>query len=48
MRWPHIGLGAQDLNGIQRPKYFSKQIAGSKVLDEYYNFYLRKEVQFPR
>jgi hypothetical protein len=41
MRWPHIGLGAQDLNGIQRPKYFAK-IAGSKVLDEYYNFYLRK------
>jgi hypothetical protein len=24
MRWPHIGLGAQDLNDIQRPKYFSK------------------------
>jgi hypothetical protein len=24
MRWPQIGLGAQDLNGIQRPKYFSK------------------------
>jgi hypothetical protein len=23
MRWPHIGLGAQDLNGIQRPKSFS-------------------------
>jgi hypothetical protein len=22
MRWPHIGLGAQDFNGIQRPKYF--------------------------
>ena len=22
MRWPHIDLGAQDLNGIQRPKYF--------------------------
>jgi hypothetical protein len=21
MRWPHIGLGAQDLDGIQRPKY---------------------------
>jgi hypothetical protein len=41
MRWPHIGLGAQDINGIQRPKYFSK-IAGSKVRDEYYNTYLRK------
>jgi hypothetical protein len=24
MRWPQIGLGAQDLNGIQRPKSFSK------------------------
>jgi hypothetical protein len=24
MRWPQIGLGAQDLNGIQRPKYFPK------------------------
>jgi hypothetical protein len=24
MRWPQIGLGAQDLNDIQRPKYFSK------------------------
>jgi hypothetical protein len=41
MRWPRIGLGAQDLNGIQRPKSFQK-VAGSKVLDEYYNFYLRK------
>jgi hypothetical protein len=41
MRWPHIGLGAQDLNGIQRPKSFQK-VAGSKVLDEYYNSYLRK------
>jgi hypothetical protein len=28
MRWPHIGLGAQDLNDIQRPKSF-KKIAGS-------------------
>jgi hypothetical protein len=41
MRWPHIGLGAQDLNGIQRPKSF-KKIAGSKVLEEYYNTHLRK------
>jgi hypothetical protein len=41
MRWPHIDLGAQDLNDIQRPKSFQK-IAGSKVLDEYYNTYLRK------
>jgi hypothetical protein len=24
MRWPQIDLGAQNLNGIQRPKYFSK------------------------
>jgi hypothetical protein len=41
MRWPHIDLGAQDLNDIQRPKSF-QQIAGSKVLDEYYNTYRRK------
>jgi hypothetical protein len=24
MRWSQIDLGAQDLNNIQRPKYFSK------------------------
>jgi hypothetical protein len=42
MRWPQIDLGAQDLNGIQRPKSFQKKIAGSKVLDEYYSSYLRK------
>jgi hypothetical protein len=24
MSWHQIDLGAQDLNGIQRPKYFSK------------------------
>jgi hypothetical protein len=41
MKWSQIGLVAQDLNDIQRPKYFPK-IAGSKVLDEYYNTYLRK------
>jgi hypothetical protein len=41
MRWPQIDLGAQDLNDIQRPKSFQK-IARSKVLDEYYNTYLRK------
>jgi hypothetical protein len=41
MRWSQIDLGAQDLNGIQRPKSFQK-VAGSKVLDEYYNIYLRK------
>jgi hypothetical protein len=42
MRWPQIDLGAQDLNGFQRPKYFSTNSCGSNVLDEYYNFYLRK------
>ena len=41
MRWSQIDLGAQDLNDIQRPKSFQK-IAGSEVLDEYYNSYLRK------
>jgi hypothetical protein len=41
MRWTHIDLGAQDLNGIQRPQLFFK-IAGSKVLDKYYSSYLRK------
>jgi hypothetical protein len=41
MRWPQIDLGPQDLNEIQRPNLFQK-IAGSKVLDEYYNSYLRK------
>jgi hypothetical protein len=24
MMWPQIGLGPQDFNDIQRPKYFSK------------------------
>jgi hypothetical protein len=41
MRWPHIGLGAQDLNDIHRPNSL-KKITGSKVLDEHYNTYLRK------
>jgi hypothetical protein len=41
MRWPQIDLGPQDLNEIQRPNSFQK-IAGSKVLDEYYNSYRRK------
>jgi hypothetical protein len=41
MRWPQIDLGAQDLNVIQRPKSFQKR-AGSKVLDEYYNSYLKR------
>jgi hypothetical protein len=41
MRWPQIDLGPQDLNDIQRPKSFKKN-AGSKVLDKYYNTYLRK------
>jgi hypothetical protein len=40
MRWPQIDLGAQDLNGIQRPKSVQK-VAGSKVLDKYYNTHLR-------
>ena len=25
MRWPQIDLGAQDLNGIKRPKSFQKK-----------------------
>jgi hypothetical protein len=41
MRWPKIDLGAQDLNGFQRPKYFFQKVAGSKVRDEYYNTYVR-------
>jgi hypothetical protein len=41
MRWTHIDLGAQDLNGIQRPKLFF-EIVGNKVFDKYYNPYLRK------
>jgi hypothetical protein len=41
MRWPQTDLGAQDLNNIQRPNSF-QTIAGSKVLGEYYNTYLRK------
>jgi hypothetical protein len=41
MRWPQIGLGAQDLNGVNGQSIF-QQIAGSKVvLDEHHNFYLR-------
>jgi hypothetical protein len=41
MRWPHIDLGAQNLNGFNGQNTFQK-IAGSKFLDEYYNSYLRK------
>ena len=41
MRWPHIGLGAQDLNGFNGRNHFQK-IAESEVRDEYYNSYLRK------
>jgi hypothetical protein len=41
MRWPHIDLVAQDLNDIHGQNHF-KKIAGSKVLDEYFNTYLRK------
>jgi hypothetical protein len=40
-RWPQIDLGAQDLSGFNGQSHF-KQIAGSKVLDEHYNSYLRK------
>jgi hypothetical protein len=41
MRWPQIDLGAQDLNGFNGQNHFN-EIAGSKVLDEHYNTYLRK------
>jgi hypothetical protein len=41
MRWPQIDLGTQDLCGFNGQTHFQK-IAGSKVLDEYYNTYLRK------
>jgi hypothetical protein len=41
MSWHQIDLGEKDINEIQRPKSFQK-IAGSQVLDEYYNSYLRK------
>ena len=41
MRWPQIGLGAQNLNSFNGQGTFQK-IAGSEVLDEYYNTYLRK------
>jgi hypothetical protein len=41
MRWPQIGLGAQDLNGFNGQNHFQKR-AESKVLDKYYNTYLRK------
>ena len=34
-------LGAQDPNGIERPKSIFK-IGSSKVLDEYYNSYLKR------
>jgi hypothetical protein len=47
MRWPHIEFGAQDLNGFNGQNIFQK-IAGSKVLDEYYNSYPKRYVQFPR
>jgi hypothetical protein len=41
MRWPQIDLGAQNLNGFNGQNTFQK-IAGSKVLDEYYNFNLKR------
>jgi hypothetical protein len=47
MRWPQNDLGAQDLNGFNGQNHF-KKVAGSKVIDEYYNTYLRKQVQFSR
>jgi hypothetical protein len=31
MRWPQIGLGAQDINGIQRPKSFLNNMAGYRI-----------------
>jgi hypothetical protein len=31
MRWPQIDLGAQNLNDIQRPKPFQKNIAGYRI-----------------
>jgi hypothetical protein len=36
-----MDLGAQNLNGFNGQNNFKKG-AGSKVLDEYYNTYLRK------
>jgi hypothetical protein len=41
MKWPHIDLGAQDLNGFNGQNSF-QIITGSKVLNEYYNSYRRK------
>jgi hypothetical protein len=41
MRWPQIDLGAQDLNGFNGQNHFQK-VAGSEVLDKYYNTYLRR------
>jgi hypothetical protein len=41
MRWPHIYLGAQNLNGFNGQNTFQK-IAGSKFIDEYYNTYPKK------
>jgi hypothetical protein len=41
MRWPQIDLGAQNLNGFNGQNIF-KTIAGSEVLDKYYNSYRRK------
>jgi hypothetical protein len=41
MRWPQIDLVEQNLNGFNGQNHF-KNIVGSKVLDEYYNTYVRK------
>jgi hypothetical protein len=46
MRWTHIDLGAQGINGIQRPKLFF-QITRSKAVDEYYNSYRKKISPIP-
>jgi hypothetical protein len=41
MKLPQVALGAQDLSGSNGQNIFQK-IAGSKVLDKYYNSCLRK------
>jgi hypothetical protein len=46
MRWPRIGLGAQNLSGFNGQNTFQK-VAGSKILDEYYSSYLKKISPIP-
>jgi hypothetical protein len=41
MKWPHISLRAQNLNGFNGQNIF-KKVAGSKVLDEYYSSYPKR------